>query len=796
MSVKTFLIGIALVAASGSVQAQGWVEAPNVVRERSSVAVRVHDNVAVVEVEEWFRNRGGNLGEGDYMYPLPAGAVFTSYSLFQGDKEMRGEMLDATQARRIYEEIVRRKKDPALIELVGYGLVRARVFPLAAGETRRVVLRYSQPLQRAGDALEFRYPSNRASDNAVVNLVVTIENGAAYRNAVSATHDLTVRRERGQMVVRPKDALHSDFALLLPMAARDVGVAMSTHRGSASEDGFFMLRLTPGEVAEAARVSRDVTVVVDVSGSMSGDKLIQAKAALRQLLGTLGTDDRFRLIKFSGASDEWRDSWTRADGEELRAANRWVDDLRADGGTNIGEALADAFRMPATSSRLSVVVFLTDGLPSVGETNAERIAAIAKRSAGSTRVFAFGVGQDVNTYLLDGLGAAGRGSAQYVQPGENVETALGALANKIRFPVLTDLSLVASGISLREIYPTTMPDLFGGEDLVVFGRYRAGDSRIGRGGPSARGSSTNAVITITGQRAGKPERYSTRISVSGDDDGNDYMPRLWAARKLGELTRRVHLDGRNPELIAEIKSTALRYGLLSEYTSYFVTEPVAIDAIRVRGSRAALVPRDQVSSKSVVTGNTAAAAPAPPPSQSTGGAAVASAESARKQREVGSAGELDAQQRAAAARMLPTNGLAQVDVTSGGVISTARGVAGGKADGKEGGKVSGGVGTRQIVAGRSFILRDSVWTDIAIDPSAKSLDIVAFSDAYFALLRELPEVKAYTGLDMFAIAGDKMTIRVLAAGSKIPAAASGVTKLSDTELAAIVKQFRGVSPKS
>jgi hypothetical protein len=160
-------------------------------------------------------------------------------------------------------------------------------------------------------------------------------------------------------------------------------------------------------------------------------------------------------------------------------------------------------------------------------------------------------------------------------------------------------------------------------------------------------------------------------------------------------------------------------------------------------------------------------------------------------REVGSAGDLDAQQKAAAARLLselPTNGLAQVDVTTGGI--------GARFAGPDGKTVRAAAGARQIVAGRSFVMRDSVWTDVAVRADVKSLDIVAFSDAYFALLRELPEVKAYAGLDMFAIAGDKLTIRVFAAGSKIPAAASGVTKLSDTELAAIVKQFRGVSPKS
>ena len=787
MSIKPIVIGCALLTFATSVGAQGWIEAPSVVRERTSVTVRVQNQVASVEVEEWFRNRGGNLGEGDYMFPMPAGAVFASYSLYQGDTEMRGEVLDAAQARRVYEDIVRRKKDPALIELVGHGLIRARVFPIAAGESRRVVLRYTQPLPRAGDALEFRYPAKRANDAAAVSITMNVSNASQFRNAVSPTHTLSVRRDRGEMVVRPTAAVRSDFAVLLPLAERDVGIAMSTHSGS-SGDGYFMLRLSPGEVREMERVARDISVVVDVSGSMSGEKIIQAKAALRQLLGTLGREDRFRLIKFSGESREWREQWTQATPAELRAADRWVDDLRADGGTNIGDALADAFRAQSPSTRLSVVVFMTDGLPSVGEQNPERLAAIAERTSQKTRVFAFGVGHDVNTYLLDRLGAAGRGGAQYVQPGESVETALGTLSNKIRFPVLTDLALAASGVNLREIYPTTLPDLFGGEDLVVFGRYRT-SSRVARGGPSVDGAesrpgsgkhATVGQITITGSRSGKPERYSTRVTFSGGEDGNDYIPRLWASRKLGELTRRVRLEGRSSELVEEIKSTALRYGLLSEYTSYFVAEPGAMDGMAVTGNRNQAVSRDRVSSRAV-TGQTVdalssrgvaggKAAAAPPSTGATGSSAVAAAEASRVRREVVQLSQLDSMERAAA-REIPTNGLAQVDVKTGGVAGRL------------------GETKTMLLAGRSFMLRDSIWTDAGIRAGQKTIDVLAYSDAYFAILRALPELKPYVTLGDVAIGGSAVTVRMHAVRP------GGVMKMTDADVAALVTQFRGAAAK-
>jgi Ca-activated chloride channel family protein len=740
MRAGKLVLGLLLMAAvsPGAALGQGWVEGGNIVRERTSVSVQVRNQVATVEVEEWFRNRGGAaMGEADYLYPLPPGAVFSSYSLFQGDQELRGEMLDAGEAREIYERIVRSRKDPALIELVGHGLVRARVFPIAAGESRRIIMRYTQPLTRAGDALEFRYPGNRNTPTAPVTFTLTAENGAQFRDAVSPTHDVTVRRDRGRMVVRPVVNGRTDLALLLPFAERDVGIVVSTHRAATSEDGYFMLRLSPGEVEAASRVARDVTIVMDVSGSMSGEKMEQAKGAMRQLLGTLGQADRFRMISFSSSSSLWREGWTPATPTELRNATRWVDQLRANGGTNIADALADAFRMSSQAGRLNVVVFVTDGLPSVGEQEPERLALIAERSTGA-RVFAFGVGHDVNTQLLDRLGAAGRGSAQYVQPGESVEDAIGGLASRIQYPVLTDLTLKATGVTLREIQPVRLPDLFSGEDLVVFGRYRATSTRNAAG-----------TIEITGRRNGRVERYSTRVQFPSHSGSNDYIPQLWAARKLGELTRQVRLNGRNPELVEEIRATALRYGLLSEYTSYFVTEPGMAPPIVAQGNAGGL-PTNALAQLDVRTGGISA---------SSGAGAVAASDAARVRRETNSVAQLQSAEKAAEARMAPA---APPPATPGEAAVRA--------------------GTQRIVAGRAFVERAGVWEDAA-SGKQKVLGVAVYSEAYFALLRALPELRQYvTELPHVAVAGKAVTIRFTA---------TGATSLTAAQVARAITEFRG-----
>jgi Ca-activated chloride channel family protein len=763
-SATRIVLGAALLLIPQTALAQGWIEPRpgqipaqwGIEKLRTNVTVRVTNRVAEVEVEEWFRNNGGGLGEGDYVYPLPGEAVFTGYSLFQGDQELRGEMMDAARARTIYENIVRAQKDPALIELIGKGMMRARVFPIEAGQTRRITLRYTQVLERAGDAVQFRYaagarfvggardmtplpmpqpgvPDRRESRPIVmaeavpITFTMTIDDAAQYRDAFSPTHEVRIERSGGRMTVRPDGALRGDFAVFLPFSARAVGVSVAAHR-PVGEDGYFMLTLSPAEVA-ASRVPRDVTVVVDVSGSMSGEKMEQARRALTQLLGTLGGEDRIRLIAFSNAVRPWRDGWARATRSELDDARAWVDALRAEGGTNIHDALETAFAEPTAESRLALVVFITDGLPTNGETRPDQIVAMAESRRGRARVFAFGVGYDVNTYLLDRLSAAARGTTQYVRPGEDVEDAIGVLAARVRHPVLTDLALERGAVSLTEVYPRELPDLFAGEELVLFGRYRGnGQSNVG----------------VTGRRSDRQERYVASASFPARHDGNDYIPRLWAARKLGDLDRRIRsaqADGAGErqirEMVEELRTTALRYGLLSEYTSYLVLEPgmmAADGSLRLQGN--------------------VAAAP-PPPAAVTGQAAVARAEEARRSREVTSVAAMNEVQQLASDR-LAVESKADADGTRSG---------------------------RRLIAGRTFELRSAVWHDVRHDERTKVIDVAVYSSAYFALIRTLPELAlVLSEADSVLIAGRAVSIRVSDRGR--------VTALSDAELAGIVRDFR------
>jgi len=704
-------------ALAGSVaapaSAQGWIEPirpfprGSIERIRSAVQVAVAARIARVTVEEWFRNTGPGLGEGTYLYPLPGEAVFSDFSLWQGDRELKGETMDATQARGIYETIVRQKRDPALVELAGHGLLRARVFPINPGETRKITLRYTQILDRAGDAWRFRYVGGPSGSAASRSFRLEVDSAARFGEPYSPTHRVSVTRSGGGLAVTLADSSWSgDLELLLPLARGLVGMSLLTQQ-PVGEDGYFMLLLAPRQEAQAVTLHRDLVAVLDVSGSMSGEKLDQAKAALVQLLGTLRPSDRFRVITFSSDVRRYAPGWTDASGEHVRDAQQWVRALSAEGGTNIAGALGEAFAVAPAEGALGVVVFLTDGMPTVGETDPERIANAAEQNRGAFRVFSFGIGYDVNTYVLDRLTERARGTTEYIQPGGDIERAVGSLAAKVSSPVLTDLTLRADGSDLYDAQPGSLPDLFAGDELVVFGRFRG----VGRG---------EWGVAVTGRRNGHEERFATSAAAT-PQSGADYIPQLWAARKAGALAREIRLHGQNPEIVNELKRLALRYGILTEYTSYLVQEPNQV-VVRPLLDRVAPAPAAQVGALSVDQARREAKS-----------AAVANA---------AEAADMDEAMR---------------------------------------GRVAGQASRR--VGGRLFVRRDSVWTDVAHGDSLPVVRVAAFSDAYFALLRALPELVKPAALEpAVLVAGRRVSVKIEPGGK---------STWQDGELERLVREFRG-----
>jgi Ca-activated chloride channel family protein len=705
--------------------AQGWIDierpadptaSPEVVRVGSDVRVTIDGRVARVEVQERFRNTGSRVAEGGYLYPLPGEAVFTNFSLWMGDQEVRGETMNAEQARTIYEEIVRRRKDPALLTFAGHGLVRARVFPIEPGDSRKIVLRYTQLLPRAGDALRLSYAFGNRGTTTAISYHLTVPNASMYGMPYSPTHQLTTKQVNGQLQIAVSNEAGGALEIFLPLRRGLVGSTLVTH-APGGEDGYFMLLLAPAPAGTESEVPRDLTMVVDVSGSMSGTKLEQAKAALNQALGTLGSRDRFRLIAFSSQVRRFRDGFVTANRENITDAREFVERLGADGGTNIAGALDAALDAPADSERLSIVVFMTDGLPSIGEQAPDRIAEQAAARIGRTRVFTVGIGHDVNTYLLDRLASRGRGASEYVAPGSNVETTVGLLLSKIRYPALVDLRIEDAPVALSRTQPGELPDLFYGDELVVLGRY------------SGHGSGT---VMVSGQRNGRRERIPVSASFPASDMANDFIPKLWAARQIGSLTRQIRLEGATSSLVEQVRELGLRYGILTEYTSYLVQEPT--DLARP-------------------------ATPAPLREDQMGGARNSAIQT----------GTGAFEQARASAKLSDSKSLAAAETAASDRLqSLARDRA---------------VAETRRAAGRLFIRRGQVWTDVGQPDRITVTDVAAYSQAYFELVRQLPEIAPCLSIgDKVLIAGRQASVRI---------GPSGVETWQPGQLGALVRNFRG-----
>ena len=704
-----------------------------IVRTSSQVRVEMVNRVLRYEVNETFVNHGGGLGEADYIFPLPAGSAFEDLKLSINGELVSGETMNATDARRIYEDIVRRHRDPALVEWMGAGLLRARIFPINPGEEKRVVVRFQSIAQREGDALRVDYV--RGSEPGQVQAVsvrpgdedfetantfsLTYDNSRDFGVPYSPTHRLFTRERDGRQVVRAAGD-GREVTILLPLRrASAAAVSVLTHRPD-SDPGFALITITP-PASSGRATPRDLTFVIDVSGSMRGQKLEQAKAAGHALLSSLSRADRFRLIDFSTDVNTFVDGFVDATPANIRDARRYLDALRAEGSTNISGALEEALRMRTNGERLPLIVFLTDGEPTVGERNPDAIAAIAARHRGEARVFTVGVSADVNSSLIERLAVEGRGTAHFVRADENVERPVSLLASRLTNPVLTNVRVTVDGVRLSRVQPSGSLDIFAGQDLVLLARYD-GDG--------------DATVRIEGQSASGRMSWSSRAQFNRRTNGNAFVPRLWAAQRIGWLAAEKRRNGGNSEMDAEIRSLGERYGIPTEFSSYLVVEPgmrLASGRVDATANRAADAAQER---RRVTTGvGAVAAAPVPPPT----------ANEARFE--------------------LGKQAAAQRDVKSLAVLDSMAMVTGAKQ-----------VGTKQ------FTQQGKVWTDQSYVKTQRTVQVKAFSPLYFELVNQLPDLKNALALgDEVLVAGRNVAIQV---------GTSGLERMTTQQILELVKAWQ------
>jgi Ca-activated chloride channel family protein len=342
-----------------------------------------------------------------------------------------------------------------------------------------------------------------------------------------------------------------------------------SYRPKEGEDGYFLLLASPQIRAEGAeRPKKTVVFVMDRSGSMSGKKIEQAKEALKFVLNNLREGDLFNIVAYDSAVESFRPELEKYNEETRSQAIGFVEGLYAGGGTNIEGALKSALSQLNDSSRPNFVIFLTDGLPTVGETNEGKIVASAKEyNRVRARVMSMGVGYDVNSRLLDRITSSSQGQSDYVRPDEDIEAHVSKLYNRISSPIMTDVAVkfeydelrAEEGNPINRLFPKENYDLFEGEQLVVVGRYR-------KAGP--------VKVKISGAVGGKDQKFDfpAKLTSHSGDESYAFVEKLWAMRRIGDIIDELDLKGRNEELIKELVQLSTTHGILTPYTSFLADE--------------------------------------------------------------------------------------------------------------------------------------------------------------------------------------------------------------------------------
>jgi Ca-activated chloride channel family protein len=544
------------------------------------VNVKIDGQIATTSVDEEFFNSNPQRLEGTYLFPIPKGAQIDKFTMDIGGKQVEAELLPADKARQIYEDIVRKMRDPALMEYADRDVFKVRIFPIEPNSRKHITISYTQVLKSDNGLVSYVYPLNTEKFSAKpiknVSVKVELESERPLKSIYSPSHAVEIKRhgaDRATVGYEANDVLpDTDFALYFAPEKDELGVNLLAHK-TGDDDGYFLLLASPGLDAKEKILPKDVAFVLDTSGSMAGKKLEQAKKALRFCVENLNDNDRFEIIRFSTEVEPLFEKLVTASKSNREKANDFIDHLKPIGGTAIDDALQKAISLARSREhslddnglvRLSdrrpfVIIFLTDGMPTIGTTDENQIVANVKKSNDAhTRIFCFGIGGDVNTHLLDKITEETRAFSQYVLPEEDIEVKVSNFFSKIKEPVLANPTIkFTADVRVTKMYPAPLPDFFRGDQLVLVGRY------------SGHGDS---AIVLEGTVNGATRKFTYEVNFPRNDDGHEFIPRLWATRRVGYLLDEIRLHGENAELRDEVTELARKFNIVTPYTAYLIVE--------------------------------------------------------------------------------------------------------------------------------------------------------------------------------------------------------------------------------
>ena len=548
------------------------------------VAIDIVETMATTTVEIRLENKTHRRQEAELIVPVPDGAVVRGFAYDGPHGQITAKVLPRDEARRIYESLVAKIRDPALVEFVGYNLIRSSVFPVEAHGKQKVRLTYEHLLEVDGQRVDYVLPRTESLRYAVPwHVKARIRAKRPISTVYSASHRLDIKRrsEKELTVEIATEACKEPGPFRLSYLLQEDGVTASMFAYPDKKVGggyFLLLAGLPATMPQGdagAGIQREVTLVIDRSGSMRDEKIEQVKEAALQILAGLKDGEAFNVIIYNNTVQQFSEKPLIKSSKTAKAARAYIEGITATGGTNIHDALAAALSQPASGRMLPIVLFLTDGLPTVGQTSELAIGRLVTASnPHRRRVFTFGVGFDVNAPLLEKIASESRARAEFVLPKEDVEVKVGKVFRQLAGPVLADPELrildaegdAALGRT-RDILPEKLPDLFEGDRLILLGQYVGAEP---------------LTFKLRGNYFGKKRTFRFRFRFDKASRKNGFVPRLWASRKIAELIDAVRQMGADPsasasdpkvkELTDEIVRLSTEFGILTEYTAFLARE--------------------------------------------------------------------------------------------------------------------------------------------------------------------------------------------------------------------------------
>ncbi len=534
-----------------------------------TVEVQIDERIARTRTDQIFTNHAEWEVEGIYEFTLPEGAIITDLVLWIDDKRIQGLILEKEEARQTYDAIVAQRIDPALIEQLAPNQFRLSIFPFPANGSRRVEFEYMQLLEARSGRLNYTFPLAPETDQPLQMELFVLRAQVRSQHAFEATTSGLPRLTEinrpdahhaniffGDEQIRPRE----DFTLTIRQTDDEPKPTVLSFAPQGNDSlGYYALWLPPlPELTQGDPLPQSLTFVIDISSSMQQGKLQAVKGALAAAIDELDATDLFNIVVFSHRADSFAAAPVPADPANKKAATAFINQQDALGVSNFEAGLGRAMQQAFPASRVNHVIFLTDGLPTLGEVELEPLSELVGQwAADRARLFTIGVGRDVDRGFLTGLAEEQRGEAYFLSEEGDIEAALQELFESLVFPVLLLDELRFDPVEIHDVHPRGVEALAAGRELFQVGRYRGGGA---------------LTLNLTGHVGDETVSLDFPLEFTQTDVSGTLIPRLWAYQKVQALEGQIARFGEQQELLDDILTLGLDYRLVTRRTSLFAPD--------------------------------------------------------------------------------------------------------------------------------------------------------------------------------------------------------------------------------